>query len=249
MAVPSQAATLMATAFNDDQQQAIMLIIASLMNEGIEINPGSTLYQRGIRSIESVTSQINTLNSQMVQTSNSLQGQVTAANAEIAGIPQLKQDVITSLDRIKDEAANLFATIDKDMKDNLQMFEVIETEVQKSRNEILQTQALAAQTQAQAVASMENASRIQLEAENLRVAERTNIEANFKQADTITKGQIEEVKRFVDNLKSEATSGFGEIMARVAAMEEHTRARDAAQASTGHPSAFQGQGFFVSRYK
>ena len=107
MAVPSQAATLMAIAFNDDQQQAIMMIIAGLMNEGIEINPGTTLYQRGIRSIESVTSQINVLNSQLVQTSTSLQSQVTAANAEIAGIPQLKQDVITSLEAIKNEAANL----------------------------------------------------------------------------------------------------------------------------------------------
>ena len=243
MAVPSQAATLMSTAFTDDQQQAIMMIITNLVTEGIEVNPGTTLYQRGIRSIESVTSQINVLNSQLVQSSTSLQNQVAAANAEIAGIPQLKQDVINSLEAIKEEATKLFAKIDEDMKDKSQKFEVVETEVQKSRNEFLQTQAQAAQTQAQAVASMENANRIPKEAEQLRLPERANIEANFQQADAITKGQIEEVKKFVDILKSEATSGFGEIIARVAAMEEHTRARDAAQASSGQAGAFQGQGF------
>ena len=86
----SQAATLMANAFTDDQQHAIMMIITSLMTEGIEINPGTTLYQRGVRSIEAVTTQINQVNSQLIQSSNSLQGQITAANAEIVGIPQLK---------------------------------------------------------------------------------------------------------------------------------------------------------------
>ena len=201
MAASSQAATLMSTAFTDDQQQAIMMIITNLMTEGIEVNPGTTLYQRGIRSIESVTTQINAVNAQLIQSSNSLQSQITAANAEIAVIPQLKQDVMNSLEAIKEEATRLFAEIDKDMKTKSQKVEVIEAEVQKSRNELLQTQAQAAQTQAQTVASMENVSRIQSESENLRLTERANIEAHFQQADAITKGQIEEVKNFVDNLK------------------------------------------------
>ena len=72
------------------------------------------------------------------------------------------------MEAIKDEATKLFAKIDGDMRDKSQKFEVVETEVQKSRNELLQTQAQAAQTQAQAVASMENANRIQKEAEHLR---------------------------------------------------------------------------------
>ena len=88
------------------------------------------------------------------------------------------------------------------------------------------------QTQAQAISGLETISRIPNEAENLRAVERANIEAHFEKAESLTKGQIDEVKNFVDRLKVDATSGFGEIMARVTAVEEHTRARDSAQPST-----------------